>query len=70
MSEHHFSELSSDRTGVNGCKLKDRRFVLNIRKHLFYCDSDGALAQVAQSSCGVSLLVDIQGLFGPYHETH
>lgn len=37
--------LPSDRTRSNGHKWK-RRFWLNIRKCFFYCERDGALAQV------------------------
>lgn len=30
-----FSEVSSDRIGVNEYKVKQRRFSLNMRKHIF-----------------------------------
>lgn len=37
----------SGRTGGNGHKPKYRRFPLNIRKQVFFCEGDQALAQVA-----------------------
>lgn len=40
--------------GQNRHKVKCREFCLNIRKHIFYCEGDKALAQVIQGGCDVS----------------
>lgn len=37
-------------------KLKHKRFPLNIRKHIFYCEGDQVLAQVAQGDWGHAIL--------------
>jgi len=49
----------SARTRGSGHKLKHRRFPLNIKKH-FYCEGGQALAEVAQRSCGISILGGVQ----------
>lgn len=41
-----------------GLKLKHRSFPLKIRKHIFYCEGDQALARVAQGGCGLAILGD------------
>jgi len=56
--------VRSDRTRSNRHKLKHRRFPLNVRKLLFYCEGNQALAQVAQGGCGLSTLGDTEKLPG------
>lgn len=55
-----FSVVPTNRTRGIGHKLKYRVFCLNIPKHFFYYEVDGAVAQAAQSGCGISLLGGIQ----------
>ncbi|KAK4831025.1 hypothetical protein QYF61_014913 [Mycteria americana] len=38
-----FSVMPRGRTRSNGHKLKHRRFLLNIRKHFYYCEGEGTL---------------------------
>lgn len=54
-----FSEVPSDRTRGNVYKLKHSSSPLNIRKKSFHCEHHQALAQVAHTSCGVSILGDL-----------
>jgi len=56
--EYCISSVSPS-TRSYGHKLKHRRFPLNIRKP-FYCESDQALAQVAQEVCRVTILGDTE----------
>lgn len=53
-----FSVMPSERTRVNGHKLEQKRLSEH-KKMLFYCEGDGAPAEVAQRGV-VSLLGDIQ----------
>ena len=58
-SPHGDQVVPGARTRGDGNKQKHVKFHLNLRKH-FCCEGDRALAQVAQSSGGVSILGDIQ----------
>ena len=51
-----FPVVSSDRTRGNGHRLKQGRFLPNIRTHFFIVRVRGALAEVAQRAAGVSIL--------------
>lgn len=58
------SVVPSDSIRGKGLKPKHRRFPLNVRKHVFYCEGDQTLARVAQGGCGLAVLGDIQELPG------
>ena len=50
---------------MDGPVQTETREVLSERQEiLFYCESDRALAQVAQGGCGVSLCGDVRNLIG------
>lgn len=55
-----FPVVPTDKTRVNGQKVKHIMFPLNIRKHSFYCECDWPLAHIAQGDADVSVLGDIQ----------
>lgn len=55
---------SEDGARGKGLTLKHRRFPLDIGKHIFYCQGDQALAQVAQGGFPLAVLGDIQKLPG------
>lgn len=48
----------------NGYKLKDGKFLLSIRKNLFYSEAGQTLVLVARRYCNISMLGDIQILTG------
>jgi len=50
----------SDGTGGDGHQREHEGSPVNIRKHFCRCVGDGALAEVAQGVCGVSILGDAQ----------
>lgn len=55
-----FPSVPSDKRRDNECKLKHRRFPLNIRKHIFNVRFNKHWHRVVQASCGVFLLGDIR----------
>jgi len=58
-----FSRACSDGTRGSDFKLKEHRFILDIRK-ILYNGSGEALAQAAQRSCGCPLPGSVQGQAG------
>lgn len=63
-SEADFLQSDSDSTNRKGFKLKEGRFILNIRRDFFfffYSESGVALAEAAQKSCGCPIPGDVQG---------
>lgn len=57
-----FSVVPNASIRGKGLPLKHSRSPLNIRKHIFYCEGDQALAQVAQGGCRLAVLEDVQKL--------
>lgn len=60
MGPGSFPVVSSNRTRGNGPRWKHRGFPQNIKQRFFYCEGDGALAQVTQNAGGVSIHGHIQ----------